>query len=708
MKIRSINGAGLFAVTLAVALLVGSTATATTASPGDPGSKPKAYPALATSLRVAAEAAQGAAQGSGNAGALTEVLIVSLDPQATVSELEALGVEDPLVLDTTVVAEVPTASLLALSQSTSISSINPAPMAQTSVIGEPVGVTRADEWQAAGANGQGVVIGIIDLGFQHLATRISQGEVPNSPMVNLCTNINSEPHGTAVAEVVHETAPLAQLIYYCVDSLNDLYQAVQHAKLNGVDVINHSVGWVTADSPGNGTGPLHTIVDDAHDAGILWVNSAGNDALSHYGGYTNTAGGATGTWHRWNGSDPGLTMTLAPGQSISVFLRWDEYYGGNTDLDLYLFPNAGGDAVAVSVDDQSAGGMLPYEQINFTNGGSAVTYDLAIWKFSGAAAPFLDVMIWGLGGNQMPIEFNSTAGSLLEPATSPSVLTVGATNWADGKVRNYSSEGPTKDGRIKPEIYAPDGGQNVTYGSFTGTSSSSPTVAGLAALWLSSSYSADKLPTEFADIVADEFSVPHTGYTAPKTTGSGAPVASMRGATVFTDVSMQHQFLPAIMWMNEQGISQGYSDDTFRPSAAVTRQAMAAFMYRFADPAGYSAPGVSPFTDMNTGSSFYLEASWMAHAGISTGYSDGSFRPGLPVSRSAMAAFMYRLAGSPAYPVPGVSPFSDVPTDSQFYTAIAWMHYTGISTGFVDGTYRPAATVSRQAMSSFMFRMSEL
>ncbi len=60
-----------------------------------------------------------------------------------------------------------------------------------------------------------------------------------------------------------------------------------------------------------------------------------------------------------------------------------------------------------------------------------------------------------------------------------------------------------------------------------------------------------------------------------------------------------------------------------------------------------------------------------------------------------MAAFLYRAAGSPAYTPPTVSPFRDVATNQAFYKEIAWVAHKGISTGWSDGTYRPLQSVNR-------------
>lgn len=103
------------------------------------------------------------------------------------------------------------------------------------------------------------------------------------------------------------------------------------------------------------------------------------------------------------------------------------------------------------------------------------------------------------------------------------------------------------------------------------------------------------------------------------------------------------------------------------------------------------------FTDVPPGAAFYEDIQWMAGSGISAGYADGTYRPNANVHRAAMAAFMYRMAGSPAFTAPKVSPFKDVKPGDPFYKEIAWMKQAGISAGNPDGTYRPYDNVSRGA-----------
>ncbi len=128
----------------------------------------------------------------------------------------------------------------------------------------------------------------------------------------------------------------------------------------------------------------------------------------------------------------------------------------------------------------------------------------------------------------------------------------------------------------------------------------------------------------------------------------------------------------------------------------------------------YATPGGSTptFSDVPAGSQFSTEIRWLAENGISTGWTeaDGSvtFRPLQPVNRDAMAAFMYRLAGKPAFTAPAVSPFADVPAGAQFYKEITWLAAQGISTGWSEAdqtkTYRPLEPVNRDAMAAFMYR----
>lgn len=115
-------------------------------------------------------------------------------------------------------------------------------------------------------------------------------------------------------------------------------------------------------------------------------------------------------------------------------------------------------------------------------------------------------------------------------------------------------------------------------------------------------------------------------------------------------------------------------------------------------------PG-TPFTDIKR-SPFSDEIRWMFESELSGGYPDGTYRPLDAMNRDAMAAFIYRLAGSPSFPPPKTRPFKDIPINHVFAKEIAWMKASGLSNGYPDSTYRPLHAMNRDAMAAFMYRLA--
>ncbi|ATG50929.1 bifunctional metallophosphatase/5'-nucleotidase [Brachybacterium vulturis] len=179
----------------------------------------------------------------------------------------------------------------------------------------------------------------------------------------------------------------------------------------------------------------------------------------------------------------------------------------------------------------------------------------------------------------------------------------------------------------------------------------------------------------------------------------------------FTDID-GNLFVDEIMWMAENGYSYGWYDEEtdtseFRPLQPVNRDAMAAFLYRLAGSPEVDLPRSEPFTDVEKGDEHYAAMMWAYQQGITEGWDDGTFRPTTPIARDAMAAFVYRYAGSPDVEDPTSAVFDDVSASNQFATEIAWMRSEEITTGWPDGTYRPLAPTNRDATAAFLFRMTD-
>ena len=171
----------------------------------------------------------------------------------------------------------------------------------------------------------------------------------------------------------------------------------------------------------------------------------------------------------------------------------------------------------------------------------------------------------------------------------------------------------------------------------------------------------------------------------------------------FTDI-VGNPFEKEITWLGNTGISNGWPDDTYRPLENIDRGAIAAYFYRMAGEPEFNAPATPTFKDVPKDHVFHKEIEWMAAQGITTGWDDGTFRPAEPLKRDAMAAFFYRFAGQPYYVAPRQSQFTDVDPSQVFYKEISWMQSRGLSQGWPDGTYQPFAPIKRDAIAAFIYR----
>ncbi len=183
-------------------------------------------------------------------------------------------------------------------------------------------------------------------------------------------------------------------------------------------------------------------------------------------------------------------------------------------------------------------------------------------------------------------------------------------------------------------------------------------------------------------------------------------LASGAQAARFTDVPNGHQFLKEITWLAQSGITTGYANGTFQPKEQVSREAFAAFLYRDAGRPAVTLPSNSPFKDLPKSAQFYKEVVWLSQQNITTGWADGTFRPKATIDRDAMAAFLYRAQGRPSFSPPSTSPFKDMTPSSKFYKEVTWLSQSGITTGFADGTFKPRNGVTREATAAFFYRMA--
>ena len=174
----------------------------------------------------------------------------------------------------------------------------------------------------------------------------------------------------------------------------------------------------------------------------------------------------------------------------------------------------------------------------------------------------------------------------------------------------------------------------------------------------------------------------------------------------FSDVPSNSEYAPYICWLASTGVTTGTSSTTFSPAASVTRQQMAAFLYRMAGQPAFTPPAKPSFSDVPADSQYFLWIEWLKTTGITTGTSATTFSPTAGVTRQQMAAFLYRMAGQPPFTPPSKPSFSDVPANSDYFVSIEWLKTTGVTTGTSATTFSPTAVVTRQQMAAFLYRMS--
>ena len=380
-----------------------------------------------------------------------------------------------------------------------VSTIVPPQAAQETLTSPAVALHGADFWHLAGVKGEGMKIGIIDTGFIGFQDLMGLELPPEERVRALCfTDLGTlsndiddceidSAHGSAVTESAFDIAPEATYYIANPPSWGDLRLATIWMSSEGVDVINHSVGWIWS-GPGDGSSysrisPLASV-DLAVGINMTWVNAAGNDAESTWSGsYSDPDGDDV---HNFTDTDECNDVQLGADERFIAQLRWDDVWWPtgtpSRDLDLWLVNKDTGERVAAS-DSFQPEFPLPREVFAFTAEEKAV-YCLSVRLYDGEAPDWIQVQAF-LGQD---LEHATASGSISTPAESsnPGLLAVGA-SWVyqPSALEDFSSQGPvTPDvDTIKPDVVGANRAYSVVYGgSFPGTSQAAPHVAGMAAL----------------------------------------------------------------------------------------------------------------------------------------------------------------------------------------------------------------------------------
>lgn len=341
------------------------------------------------------------------------------------------------------------------------------------------------EAQCLSAEGTGTTVAVVDSNFQHWQASIDAGELPH--VVGTIAEI-AGPHGTMCAEVVADVAPGASIVPVNTGSLAALQAFVKTLKDGNpkkIDIISHSVGWFGM-SFGRHEGPLCALTDLAREAGVAWVNAAGNNG----GGQFYTAPFHDADKDKRQDIKPGDKRLIFAhgGGKISIMLDWDDYAGRTQDLDLALQQQQDdGSWTEVDASRSKQGVYVPPVESIQLDPAPHGRYALVIEAKSGVKEG-VRLRVVNLGGGSSSFSVWNSGGNVYDPASCNGVLTVGAVyheHYDKGPIEGYSSYGPTVDGRQKPEVVAPTG-VSTSMGAFFGTSAACPHTAGVLAVYAAS------------------------------------------------------------------------------------------------------------------------------------------------------------------------------------------------------------------------------
>ena len=334
--------------------------------------------------------------------------------------------------------------------------------------------------------GDGVFVTVMDYNF-YMNNLTRSYLTKNTTLISNMYYLNDQVHGTACSEVVSQLAPGAGLYLVDIggtrvqftDSLNEFM-----AGGSEVDIISCSVDFPVGSGIFNVEDDLSRSIKEVTDSGVFWVNAAGNQAQRHWSGQFNDSDGDG--YHDFSPEDPSLNISAERGDIITVHLSWDDWvdgdYGYSTqDYDLYMIsPNK----KKYSSKNPQLGviGQKPIEVAIMVAPMDGI-YQVFIKEKNASRNAQFHLFI---DKPHELDEYQVNSSSVGPIASLPEVITVGAINASTMELEPYSSQGPTFDGRLKPELVAPTNIRTVSYfpGYFDGTSAATPCVAACLALSL--------------------------------------------------------------------------------------------------------------------------------------------------------------------------------------------------------------------------------
>ncbi|MEZ4990593.1 MAG: S8 family serine peptidase [Saprospiraceae bacterium] len=478
-------------------------------------------------------------------GAVQVEIITNGPATALVTTARNLGMTDIVTFQRVLNGSISLTDLERLSRLPDIISINPV---YAHTVNSGVAQTQGDQAQrtdlvrrAFGIDGTGIKIGVLSDSYNYkggAAAAVSSGELPgignpyghNTPVDVLADN-GSTDEGRAMLEIIHDIAPGAELAFHTAKGGSAAFAQgiIDLARVAHCDIIVDDI--IYRSNPFFQDGLVAQAVDSVHHMGVTYFTSAGNQADNSYESsfqegetshleFTDALGRAYSADlipHDFAPGDHLQAIRIPNGATLTLALQWSDRYtsisglpGPESDIDFFLLSADGKEVIAASANNNAYSD--PLEMLSYTNNtGAELKANLMIGLVSGPVPALIKYISYG---SLWADEYLEGAATCIGQANAEGAITVGAAGYyntpefgvADPTLQSFSSMGGTpifanagNSGTIsgivrnKPDIVAPDGGDNSFFGSdsdgnglpnFFGTSAAAPHAAGIAALLL--------------------------------------------------------------------------------------------------------------------------------------------------------------------------------------------------------------------------------
>lgn len=173
----------------------------------------------------------------------------------------------------------------------------------------------------------------------------------------------------------------------------------------------------------------------------------------------------------------------------------------------------------------------------------------------------------------------------------------------------------------------------------------------------------------------------------------------------FTDVPAGVWYSDAVQYVYDMGMMAGITSTTFGPEVTTNRGMIVTMLYRLE---GEPSVGTANFTDVPAGEWYSAAVAWVETNGIVNGTTATTFEPLVPITRQQMAAILYRYANYKGYNVGAqtdLSSFDDAnQVDPYALTAMQWANTEGLITGTTSTTLAPNGDATRAQVATIMMR----